>query len=411
MVTGLRSPALRHVLTHLVTPLLMCLGMGLAYMGAFVTPEPHHLPVAVVGSGAETKVFAQTVKDAAGGKLDVRTVATRAEAVGLLRSRDITGAYVPGTGSPELVVATAASDMGATAVEKVFTPVAARQGEVLKVTDVAPTVADDPTGQGLFFLLIALSIGSYASVAALGAAGAELPLRIRALLAVGVSAVVGAIGALLAGPVFHLAHHDLASLWGVAWLYSAGILFIGVGLHTFLKRWTTLAMMVLFVMLNFTSSGGLFRPELQNGFFGALHSFWNGAGFVEGIRSLLYFGRDGLSGDIGTLVVWLVVGLLVTAVAGAVERGRARKAVREERRSFRRRSQNGTAARGSGSGRRHGNGRPRRSWRSRSSSDGSCKVTVPAVERPSPGVAEEVGPITASSGRVLSPRVDAAQRR
>ena len=327
MITGLRSPALRHVLTHLVTPLLMCLGMGLAYMGAFVTPEPNHLPVAVVGSTAETKVFAQTVKDTAGDKLDVRTVAGRSEAVDLLKSRDITGAYVPNAKAPELVVATAASDMGATAVEKVFTPVAAQQGAALKVTDVAPPVDDDPTGQGLFFLLIALSIGSYASVAALGAAGAALPMRARALLAVGVSGVVSVIGTLLAGPVFHLAHHDLASVWGMSWLYSAGILFVGVGLHTFLKRWTTLAMMVLFVMLNFTSSGGLFRPELQNGFFGTLHAFWNGAGFVEGVRSLLYFDRDGLTGNVWTLAVWLVVGLLVTAVAGAVERVRARRAV------------------------------------------------------------------------------------
>ncbi|MEU1196628.1 hypothetical protein ABZ446_10430 [Streptomyces sp. NPDC005813] len=323
----MRSPALRHVFTHLVTPLLMCLGMGLAYMGAFVTPEPHHLPVAVVGSGPEAKVLAQTVKDTAGDALDVRTVASRSEAVDLLESRDITGAYVPSAKSPEVVVATAASDMGAMAVEKVFTPVAAHQGKPLKVTDVAAPVDDDPTGQGLFFLLIAISIGSYASVAALGAAGAGLPMRTRALLAVGVSGVVGGIGAALAGPVFHLAHHDLASVWGMSWLYSAGILFIGVGLHTFLKRWTTLAMMVLFVMLNFTSSGGLFRPELQNGFFGTLHAFWNGAGFVEGVRGLLYFDHDGLSGDVGTLVVWLVVGLVVTMVAGAVECARARAAV------------------------------------------------------------------------------------
>ncbi|MFF1449292.1 hypothetical protein ACFVYF_14215 [Streptomyces sp. NPDC058274] len=322
----MRSPALRHVLTHLITPLLMCVGMGLAYMGAFVTPEPHHLPVAVVGSGAETKVFAQTVKDKAGDQLDVRTVTSRPEAVDLLKSRDITGAYVPAAKAPELLVATAASDMGATAVEKVFTPVAAQQGEPLKVTDVTPTVSDDPTGQGLFFLLIALSIGSYASVAALGAAGGALSMRIRALLALGVSGVVSVIGALLAGPVFHLAHHDLAAVWGMSWLYSAGILFIGVGLHTFLKRWTTLAMMVLFVMLNFTSSGGLFRPELQGGFFGTLHAFWNGAGFVEGVRSLLYFGRDGLSGNVARLVGWLAVGLLVTAVAGGVERKRARGA-------------------------------------------------------------------------------------
>ncbi|MEU1039439.1 hypothetical protein [Streptomyces sp. NPDC005907] len=322
----MRSPALRHVLTHLITPLLMCVGIGLAYLGAFATPEPNHLPVAVVGSGAETKVFAQTVKDRAGDALDVRTIATRAEAVDLLKSRDITGAYAANGRTPELLVATAASDMGALSVEKVFTPVAARQGLPLKVTDVTPTVADDPTGQGLFFLLVALSIGSYASVAALGAAGGALPMRIRGLLAVAVSGVVSVIGALLAGPVFHLAHHDLAGVWGMSWLYSAGILFVGVGLHTFLKRWTTLAMMVLFVMLNFTSSGGLFRPELQNGFFGTLHAFWNGAGFVEGVRALLYFDRDGLSGNVGTLVAWLALGLLVTAAAGAAERARARRA-------------------------------------------------------------------------------------
>jgi hypothetical protein len=318
----MRSPALRHVLTHLITPLLMCLGMGLAYLGAFVHPEPNHLPVAVVGAGPEAKVLAQSIKDTAGDQLDVRTVPTRAAAVDLLRSRTVTGAYVPSAKAPELIVASAASDMGATAVEKVFTPLADKEGVALKVTDVAEPVADDPTGQGLFFLLIALSIGSYASVAALGAAGAALPMRIRALLALGVSAVVSGIGVFLAGPVFRLAHHDLAGVWGMAWLYSAGILFVGVGLHTFLKRWTTLTMMVLFVMLNFTSSGGLFRPELQNGFFGTLHAFWNGAGFVEGVRSLLYFGSDGLSRNVWTLAVWLLAGLAVTAIAAAHERTR-----------------------------------------------------------------------------------------
>ncbi len=194
----------------------------------------------------------------------------------------------------------------------------------LTVTDVAAPVDDDPTGQGLFFLLIAVSIGSYASVAAIGAAGSALPMRVRALLTLGVSVVVGGIGALLAGPVFHLAHHDLAGLFGMAWLYAAGILLLGVGLHTFLKRWTTLAMMVLFVMLNFTSSGGLFRPELQNGFFGTLHAFWNGAGFVEGARSLLYFDGDGLGRSLWTLAAWLVLGLAVLALAAVRERTAAR---------------------------------------------------------------------------------------
>ncbi|WTO66537.1 hypothetical protein OHA17_34810 [Streptomyces sp. NBC_00212] len=304
----------------------MCLGMGLAYLGAFATPEPHHLPVAVVGAGPEAKVFAQTVKDEAGDKLDVRTVADRATAVDQLKHRDISGAYVLNAKAPELVVASAGSDMSATAVEKVFTPVASAQGVPLKVTDVVPPVSDDPTGSGIFFLLIAVSIGSYASVAALGAAGAGLSLKLRATLVTGVSFAVSVIGAALAGPLFHLVDHGLWGVWAMSWLYSAGILFLGAGLHTFLKRWTTLAVMVLFVMLNFTSSGGLFRPELQNGFFGGLHAFWNGAGLVEGIRDLVYFGGHGLARDVWVLAAWLVLGLAVMAVAGLVERRRARAA-------------------------------------------------------------------------------------
>ncbi|WP_055528136.1 hypothetical protein [Streptomyces alboniger] len=312
--------ALRHVLLHLVTPLLMCLGMGLAYMGAFVTPEPNDMPIAVVGSGPQTQVLAQTVKDKAGDALDVRTLADREQAVDALKSLDIAGAYVPDAKSPELIVASAGSDMSSLAAQKIFTPVAVEQGVPLKVTDVAAPVADDPTGQGLFFLLVAVSIGSYASVAVLGAAGAGLRMRARAGLAVGVSFAVSLIGAALAGPIFHLVHHGLWGVWAMAWLYSAGVLLIGVGLHTFLKRWTTLAMMVLFVMLNFTTSGGLFRPELQNGFFGSLHAFWNGAGFVEGIRSHLYFGGHGLGGHVWTLAGWLVLGLAIVAIAGLWER-------------------------------------------------------------------------------------------
>src|SRR5262249_12465117 len=102
--------------------------------------------------------------------------------------------------------------------------------------------------------------------------------------------------------------------------YSASILLIGVGLHPFLKRWTTLVMMVLFVMLNFTSSGGLFQPALQNGFFGGLHGFWHGAGLVEGVRSPLYFGGDGVARYAWTVVGWIFVGALTVGAAALAER-------------------------------------------------------------------------------------------
>ncbi|MFE7317741.1 ABC transporter permease [Streptomyces sp. NPDC057555] len=336
-----RPGELRHVVTHLITPLLMCIGMGFAYLGAFADPSPHHLPVAVVGTGTHAQVLAQTLNDKAHGELEARTVPDRPAAVDLLKKQEIFGAYLAGgngstgqkanggattagraTVTPELLVATAGSDTSATVVQKVFTPLAAQQGAPLKVTDVVPTAKDDPTGQGIFFLLVALSIGSYASVAVIGGAGAVLAMRIRAALAIGTSFVVGIIGTLFAGPVFHLVDHGLAGLWGMAWLYSAGILLIGTGLHTFLKRWTTLGVMALFVMLNFTSSGGIFRPEMQNGFFASLHSFWNGAGFVEGTRSHVYFDGEGLAGHVWTLVAWLFAGLLMVGVAALTEKRR-----------------------------------------------------------------------------------------
>ncbi|WP_371129530.1 hypothetical protein [Streptomyces sp. TLI_105] len=312
------SGALRHVLGHLLTPLLMCVGMGLAYLGAFHAPEPHDLRVDIVGSGPTTQVLAQTLQDKGAGALDVRTVPDRDTAVSALREQRSFGAYLPGT-KPELLVASGSSDTSAMAVEKVFTKVAAGQGAPLKVTDVAPTASGDPTGQGVFFLLVALSIGAYASVAVIGGAGAVLPMRIRALLAAGMSLVVSLIGTLFAGPVFHLVDQGLGGVWALSWLYAAGILAVGVGLHTFLRRWTTLGVMVLFVMLNFTSSGGIYRPELQPGFFGALHAFWNGAGFVEGVRGHVYFDGHGLGGNVLVLALWLLAGATLVVLAGLTE--------------------------------------------------------------------------------------------
>jgi hypothetical protein len=315
---------LRHVAVHLLTPLLMCLGMGLAYLGAFHAPEPHGMKVAVVGSSAKAQVLAQTIKDKAGDGLDVTTVASRAAAVDRLEDRDLAGAYVPDVTQPEVLVSKANSETTATAVTTVFRTVADRQGVPLTVTDLTPTTSGDPTGQGIFFLLVALSIGSYGSVAAIGAAGAGLKLWVRAAVGLAASLVVSVIGIAVAGPVFHVVDHDYAAVWAMSWLYAAGVITIGIGLHTFLKRWTTLTLMVLFVMLNFTSSGGVVRPELQNGFFGSLHAFWNGAGFVEGARSLLYFdGGAGFDGRLLSLVLWLAAGAALLTVAGTAEKRRA----------------------------------------------------------------------------------------
>ncbi|WP_215909837.1 ABC-2 transporter permease [Streptacidiphilus fuscans] len=311
---------LRRVLTHLLLPLLMCLGMGLAYESAFHAPSPHHMKVAVIGATPQADVLAQTIKDQAGDALDVTTLPSADAAKAQIMNRSLVAAYQPGAGTPQLYVATANSGTDVEVATKIFTTVAATGHQPLATVDLTPMPSQDPTNQALFFLLVAISIGSYGSVAVIGGAGAALRVRTQAALCVGVSLTVAVIGTVLAGPVFDFVHHDLAGLFALAWVYSFAVAGIGTALHHFLGRWTTLGTMLLFVMLNFTSSGGVFRPDLQNGFFGSLHSFWIGSGFVEGTRSMIYFdGRGGFSTDVWILAIWALVAAAGLGITGLVK--------------------------------------------------------------------------------------------
>src|SRR3954466_9043365 len=193
---------LRHVLTHLVVPVFLATGMALSYLGAFHQPEPHGVRVDVVGSGPQVAVLAQTIQDHLGDRAAVRTVPTMAEARDALAHREISGAYVPAPTRPALLLAGAASDTTAVTVERMLAPVALAQGLPLDVEDVAPSGATDPTGQGIFFYLVALSVGSYSAAVAIAAAGTQLRMGVRAVIAVGAGAVISLLVTLVAGPMY-----------------------------------------------------------------------------------------------------------------------------------------------------------------------------------------------------------------
>ncbi|GAA5022092.1 hypothetical protein [Streptomyces siamensis] len=63
-------------------------------------------------------------------------------------------------------------------------------------------------------------------------------------------------------------------------------------------------------------------PDLQNDFFGSLHSFWNGAALVEGIRDVLCFDRTGLGAHFLPLSLWLAAGRVLTSMAAVAEKRR-----------------------------------------------------------------------------------------
>ena len=65
---------------------------------------------------------------------------------------------------------------------------------------------------------------------------------------------------------------------------------------------------------------------MQPSFFGWLHDFWIGSGFVEALRRIIYFPDASIAGPLTILFGWLVVGLLCLAAGCAVEQRRVARA-------------------------------------------------------------------------------------
>ncbi|WP_125609538.1 hypothetical protein [Specibacter cremeus] len=311
------APVWKKLGLTMLIPFFLAAIMGLAYLGAFHQPVPHHLPVAIVGSSAQGKVFAQTLKDGAGDALDVRTVPDAGAAKALVASRGLAAAYAPGAGSATLYVSSASSETTANVAQKVFMPIAFGQHLPLQVVDVVPAGTHDSTGQGLFFLLVALSIGGYASAIPLAGVMGRFRLGARFGLAAAAGAVVAAIGTVVAGPIYGVIAANTWGVWLFCWLYVTAIVLLGMGLHPLLRHWTTPALTLLFVALNFTSSGGIFSPDLQPGLFGGLNAFWNGAAWLHGVQTITYFQGQGFGFDVLKLALWLVPGVLLVVLTHA----------------------------------------------------------------------------------------------
>lgn len=308
------AAACRSILSHLAIPLFLAAGMAFAYIGAFHTPTPHNVPIAVVGTSAATKVFAQTLNDDSDGRAAVTTVPNADDARRLLVDQKIMAAYEADATHATLYVATAAGEAARGAATSIFLPIAYQQHLPLQIVDVVPATPDDQGGQTLFFLLVALSVGSYASAVAIAASTALLGIGWRILTAAGTALVLSAIGVFVTGAVYQALSGNDWIIWLLGALYSFGIVTIGVGLHAFLGKWTTPALTLLFVMLNFTSSGGVFPQTLAPSFFAGLNSFWNGAAWLDAARALTYFPGHAIGWDVLRLVLWAAVGVLLVAL-------------------------------------------------------------------------------------------------
>jgi hypothetical protein len=307
-------PVVRGFGLAILIPLFLSVGMALAYLGAFHAPTPHALPVGVVGSGPATSVAAQTITDRSDGALVAHVVASPSAARDAVRDRSLAAVFAPGRTSATLYLSSAASPTTATVATDVFTGIAYQQHLLFHVVDVVPTTAGDGSGQGLFFLLVALSIGGYAGAIVLAGVAGKVGPMWTGLAILGTSAAMSSLSAVIAGPIYHVLGQHAVLVWLLSWWYVAVIQTLGVALHPLLRHWTTPVLTGLFVMLNFTSSGGVFQPALQPGFFAGLHAFWLGAAWLHASDTVQYFWGQQIGRDALVMAGWTAGALLLAVL-------------------------------------------------------------------------------------------------
>ncbi|WP_426718228.1 hypothetical protein [Corynebacterium auriscanis] len=315
-----RELPMRRFVNHLLPTVFMGFVMTVAYLAGFHQPQPHHVPVGIVGQGPESAQVAEKLQGAFGDKADVRTYPTEGLAEAALKRAEVAGAFVPGGDEMKLMTAPAYSETLNNVVLRMFYLVASKAHQPMTVQEVVPLDSHDAAGQNSFFFLVVLSVSGYALGIAMSVAGATYSYRKRVALILPAALFVVTVEFAFARWAMHMFEGHGWAVWALAMGYFLIVLAVTVGLHPIVGRWSGFVYSAMFVGLNFTSSGGVFEPVLQPAFFGWLHQFWVGSGFVQSIRHILYFPGSETGNGFGILTGWAVAAVLMLVIGGVWER-------------------------------------------------------------------------------------------
>jgi ABC-2 family transporter len=310
------APAPKAVTLVLVPALLLMLAFAFFYVGAFHDPTPHQMPVAVVGPPA---ISAQ-LNQVPGDPLDAHPVSFRSDALSQINDRHVYGAFDPATN--RLFVASAANRAAAVALEDTFNRIAAVQGRpAVRVTDVKPLPLKDPNGTAAFYAVIAWMFGGYIASTLIGLIGsARSTSRRRAAARIGAlagfSIVAGILSVIMLRACFGVFSGRVVALCAIAVLtvFASGA--ATAGIQAAAGPAGTGLVILVFVILGNSASGGPFARPLLPGLWRTLGGVLPPGASVDLARSALFFDGARITGPILVLVCWAVLGTLLALALG-----------------------------------------------------------------------------------------------
>lgn len=309
--------------------LVIQLAFIVSYVGAFHSPEPHRIPVAVV---AARPAVADQVVDMLNGlpdePLKASAMADEDEARSAILHRKVdTAILVDPTGTTDTLLTASA---GGPAVSQAATQLAQSLEQTrhrqVQVVDIRPAAKGDGRGATSFYLVIGWVLGGYLTASILGVVGGRLTSTVRGAVRIGALAlyaiVSGLAGAVIVGPVFGALPGSVAHLWTIGTLVVIAAAATATALQTLFGIAGVGVSILLFVVLGNPSSGGIYPASL-------LPPFWRAVGQVlppgagtTAVRNIVYFDCHATAPAVATLITYALGGTIVTLIAAALHGAR-----------------------------------------------------------------------------------------
>lgn len=275
---------------------------------AIKNPQPHDIPVGLVGPAQAVLQISSSFGTAAPNAFTFTTYASEQEGRAAVDARTVDGVLILGTANPHLVIAGAAGDGATGVITGAFTNAFKAQGAALTVETVHPFASGDPHGLILFFVVVATLISTLASQALLLATAKAAGLALR----LGFIAVYGVLAGLTGmGMATWIAGGYGDGIWAAIGLVALTSVTVGAlvaGLARLLG-FPGIGLAALVMVLSIVSSGGPVGSQLLPDFYRSVAPFLTAGQLYSGLRGALFFDGAAVATPIEVLSAWLVAGL------------------------------------------------------------------------------------------------------
>ncbi|WP_327239101.1 MULTISPECIES: carboxypeptidase regulatory-like domain-containing protein [unclassified Streptomyces] len=313
------SSSARTLAEALWFPVALFLGFLLSFAPALHAPQPHHVKVVVANPTIERRIDSQLQRQHPGG-FDVTAVTDGRAARQAVLNRDAAAGFVADSRHPVLYVAKANGMSLELALRNVFTEVAGRSHQQLKVDDVAPTASKDLLGSTLVYFGIAWSVPGYILATTLLRA-VTFSRRRKLLTIAGVAALFSVVGNLIGAGLGYIP--ATPSAMAISFLLTMAVATSSSGLAPFARRFFPAVGMGLFIVLSIPTSGGVAPASMLPTFFQHVHAVMPLANAVDALRGVLYFDGAGVLKPVLVLCAWIAAGVALLGLDAWLRNRRA----------------------------------------------------------------------------------------